>query len=121
MMTTSRSNVPSEYDEQRVVCRYLDFLGLKYVHIVNEGLRSVQTGARLKKIGMQRGFPDLQILKPSGKYHGLFIEMKSLKGRPTSEQKQWIVELNSLGYYATVCRGFDEAKQVINDYLKGKL
>lgn len=112
---------PSEYDEQKIVCRYLDFLGLDYVHIPNEGVRSERTGARLKKIGLQRGFPDLFIIKPCGNYHGLFIEMKSLKGSATKEQREWIVKLNSLGYCAKICKGFDAARKVIDDYVTGQL
>lgn len=117
-MTTRSKPIPSEYEEQRVVCRYLDFLGLKYVHIVNEGLRSERTGYMLKQIGMQRGFPDLFILKACGNYHGLAIEMKSQNGRATKEQKQWIATLNALGYYAKVCKGYDEARKTIEEYLK---
>lgn len=121
-MTTSRSKpIPSEYDEQVLVCRYLDFLGLDYCHIANEGLRSERTGARLKKIGLKRGFPDLAIFKACGKYHGLFIEMKSLRGTATKEQREWIVKLNTDGYYAKICRGFDEARKVIDSYIKEEL
>lgn len=117
---TCRSDmpIPTEYEEQKAVCQYLDYLGLKYVHIVNEGLRSERTGYMLKRIGMQKGFPDLFILCPKGRYHGLAIEMKSLKGRATKEQVEWIDILNGLGYFAVVCKGYGSAKTVIDWYVK---
>ena len=122
MTKTSRSKpIPSEYDEQVLVCRYLDFLCIEYVHIPNEGIRSERTGARLKKIGLKKGFPDLFIIRPCGKYHGLFIEMKSIRGTATLEQKEWIIKLNSLGYKAVICRGFEAAKETIDKYIKEEL
>lgn len=118
MRTIHSKPIPTEYEEQRAVCRYLDFLGLKYVHITNEGLRSQRTGYMLKQIGLQKGFPDLFILLPRGRYHGLAIEMKSLKGRPTADQLVWIKELNRLGYRAEICKGFGEAKDCIDRYIR---
>lgn len=119
-MTTSRSNapIPTEYEEQRLVCRYLDFRKLTYIHITNEGLRSQRTGYLLKQIGMKKGFPDLFIFCPRANYHGLAIEMKSQKGRATPEQKEWIARLNNLGYRAEICKGFNEAKACIDRYLE---
>lgn len=88
---------------------------------------------RAKAGGYKKGFPDVSILKPSGKYHGLFIEMKKAnkkivskktgkliqasKGVVSPEQKDWINKLNDQGYLAVVCYGFDEAKEVIERYL----
>ena len=89
--------------------------------IPNEGIRSERTGARLKKIGLKKGFPDLFIIRPCGKYHGLFIEMKSIRGTATLEQKEWIIKLNSLGYKAVICRGFEAAKETIDKYIKEEL
>lgn len=73
---------------------------------------------KLKAEGMETGVPDLFLPTASGSYHGLFIEMKRTKGSVTSkEQKRWHEYLNSQGYLCVVCKGFGEAKEVIECYL----
>jgi hypothetical protein len=53
-----------------------------------------------------------------GGYHGLFIEMKRQKGGTVSPtQRDWIEYLLAQGYQAVVCRGFDAAREVIEQYL----
>lgn len=116
---TYPSNLTEE-QEQELVCRYLELLRLDFLHIPNEGKRSYSTAARLKKIGMRPGFPDLFVLRPTERHHGLAIEMKRTKGGTlTDRQKAWIMRLNQLGYKAVCCHGFEEAKQEIDKYLKG--
>ena len=73
----------------------------------------------MKAEGVSAGVPDICIPVPNKKYHGLYIEMKRQKGGRVSEkQKEWIDRLNSLGYLVVVCRGFDEAREVIEEYIK---
>lgn len=74
-------------------------------------------GVKMKAMGYRAGFPDLVILYPTKKYHGLMIEMKAPGRYATPEQKEWIQRLNDRGYMATVCKSFDEAKAVIDDYM----
>lgn len=91
------------------------------VHIPNEGKRSVQTGANLKRIGLKPGFPDIMLPVARHGYHGLFIELKRSRGGQVSDnQKWWIDKLNQQGYYAVVCFGLDEAISVISKYLNIK-
>ena len=52
-----------------------------------------------------------------GKYHGLYIEMKAGKNKPSKEQKEWINSLQEEGYAACVCYGWLEAREVIEKYL----
>ena len=74
---------------------------------------------KLKAEGMEVGVPDLFLPVARKGYHGLFIEMKRTKGSVTSkEQKSWHEHLNGQGYLCAVCKGFEEAKIVIEDYLK---
>lgn len=88
-------------------------------HSPNGGSRSKREGANFKTLGVKRGFPDLVLLAPCKQYHGLLIELKKLKGGVTSqEQQDWLSYLNSVGYYATVCRGWMEAKSCLEWYLK---
>lgn len=110
--------VPSEAQEQQRVVEYLEWKGICYVHTPNEGKRNPVTGNILKRMGMKKGFPDLFIYEPVGCYHGLAIEMKSKKGRPTDEQKKWIARLNERGYAAYIAYGADEAIRIIESYDK---
>ena len=48
----------------------------------------------------------------------MFREMKRQKGGVVSEeQKVMIDKLNEVGYYATICKGCDEAVREIKGYL----
>ena len=76
---------------------------------------------KAKKSGYKKGFPDLFIYEPRGSYHGLAIELKVGYNKPTIEQLNWLKKLTDKGYLATTCRGIDEALEVINGYLKGKI
>lgn len=86
--------------------------------IPNGGQRNAIVGAKLKATGVKKGVPDLLLPVANKTHHGLFIELKRIKGASTSpEQKAWIAKLNEQGYMAVVCRGFEEAKKTIEDYL----
>ena len=78
-------------------------------------------GNALKAEGVKKGYPDTALNVARGGYNGLFIEMKTPIGRVSPEQKDWIERLNACGNYATVCRGWTEAKAVIENYLDGRL
>ena len=61
--------------------------------------------------------PDIFLPVPKGIFHGLWIEMKSESGETDKEQNEWIKKLNVQGYYATSCYSWDDAKELIQDYL----
>ena len=81
------------------------------------GKRYSREGLWLKQEGLKPGVPDLCLPVARNGYHGLYIELKFGKNRPTLAQKEWLKELNKQGYLAVVCYGFDAAKQVIEKYL----
>lgn len=120
-MARKSVSVPSEAQEQQRVVEYLEWKGLCYVHTPNEGKRNPVTGNILKRMGMKKGFPDLFIYEPVGGYHGLSIEMKSLIGKPTAEQLNWLGELKQRGYAAYIAYGADQAIRIIEAYMKGEL
>jgi hypothetical protein len=77
--------------------------------IPNGGLRNKSVAMKIKICGGASGVPDLMIASLK-----LFIEMKRVKGGFVSaEQKDWINYLNSVGYRAEVCKGFEHAKSLI--------
>ena len=88
--------------------------------IPNGGRRDLITAAILKAEGVRAGAPDLFLAVPRGGYAGLFIELKTACGRVREEQKEFHARLIGAGYWATVARGWDQARQEIEGYLKGK-
>lgn len=110
--------VSCEDTEQIKVIEYCDLLGIPIAHIPNEGKRSKSYGARLKRMGLRKGFPDLFITRARGKYHGLFIEMKYDQGDTTKDQRKWLSLLNHEGYACAVCYSADDAIRLIEKYLK---
>lgn len=86
-------------------------------HIPNGGTRDAIEGKHLKQAGVKPGVPDLFLAAPSGKYHGLFIEMKTDTGRTSEAQKWWIKQLNAIGYFVEVCHSWQSAVRVLEWYL----
>ena len=114
----------SEAMHQKTIIEWCKWQKVKYpeldmiIHIANEGKRNPRTGAELKRMGLRKGFPDLQLLVPNKQYSALFIELKTDKTKRLSkEQKEWLEKLNSFGYKAVRCNGADEAIEVIKEYL----
>lgn len=110
----------SETEEQIAVIDYCDIYGIPIYHIANEGKRTRYTGSLLKQMGMRTGFPDLCVPVPKGKFHGFYIEMKSLSGKATEDQKRWLKTLKNNGYATAICNGADEAINKIEKYMKLK-
>ena len=87
-------------------------------HIANGGHRHPSTAARLKAEGVKPGVPDLMLPYPSNGYNGLFVEMKRrVGGRLSEDQKHWRDMLQGYGYCVRVCKGWEEAKDAITNYL----
>lgn len=110
----------SETSEQEAVVEYCQLRRIPIVHIPNEGKRSAAYAAMLKRMGLQKGFPDLFITRARGGFHGLFIEMKYGKGKTTQDQKDWLELLTAEGYACTVCYNADEAIKIITKYDNGE-
>jgi 5-methylcytosine-specific restriction endonuclease McrA len=86
-------------------------------HIPNGGYRTKREALKFKKLGVKPGVPDLFLSVPRNGFHGLFIELKVGRNRATPEQMAWIDALNSNGYLACVCVGWEQARDVIVEYL----
>ncbi len=120
-----RSLSPTEAQEQEALFERaeLDYRTRDMFAIPNEGKRSVWEGARFKARGLKRGVPDIFLPVPSGKWHGMYIEMKRKKprGKLTSEQLDWLLRLTAKDYFCAVCYGWEEAWNWIEGYLAGKV
>lgn len=86
-------------------------------HIPNGGKRDVVEAKHLKQTGVKPGVPDLCLPVARDKFHGLYIEMKTEKGRIRPEQTWWLEELSCQGCYATICRGWEAARDTLMWYL----
>lgn len=96
-------------------------LALMY-HIPNGGSRSKSEAGRFRAEGVKAGVPDICLPVARGGYHGLYIELKRVKGgRVSTAQQGWIAALRDQGYYACVCKGWDDAAGVIKKYLENKI
>lgn len=72
----------------------------------------------LKAEGVLAGVADLFFMFPVKQFHGLFIEMKTDKGRQSETQKEFQTLAESNGYKYVVCRSFEDFKKEILTYLK---
>ena len=89
-------------------------------HCPNGGSRNKIEAARLKAQGVRAGIPDLFLPVARSGYYGLYLELKSAKGRLQDTQKAWLNELSQQGYKTAVCFSFDAARDTIINYLKGE-
>ena len=73
-------------------------------------------GKRMKDMGYKNGTPDILIPEPMGAYHGLFIEMKTDKGKLSESQKELIPELESRGYLCSVAHSLEDFMTCVKTY-----
>ncbi len=138
-----------EYAFQKAICKYLE---MKYPNVLflSDTIASVKLtamqGARNKAI-QKRDFscPDLIIMEPNKKYHGLFMELKvstpwdkkgNLKKQIVKvkqgnlvvgeychldEQYRAIRNLREKGYWADFVWDIDEAMRIIDKYMENRL
>lgn len=113
--------IPTEFDECKNLAAYLRIRNLPFTHIPNETGSSPDArrrAIRMKQQGTSPGFPDYLIVV---KGQLVVIEMKRLKGSATSaEQVEWIARFNAIGIPARICKGFDGAKQFIEEVENGQ-
>lgn len=110
----------NEQNLQEALVTYiqLKFKGVRFCASAG-GLRtSISQASAMKRAGYVKGVPDMQIMESRHNYNGLFLELKTKKGRLSPHQKEWIEDLNDRGYLAKCCYGLDEALDLIDWYLK---
>lgn len=122
----------SEHQEQVDVVDYLQMAhpdvlfwstpnGARLASGKDKRLAAIRMNA-LKAEGLLPGVSDLIIFEPRGGYSAMFLEMKKRDGGAASENQEWFLrEVEKRGGYGVVAHGFDEAKEVIDDYLNGRI
>ena len=123
----------TEQDLHAMVCQYIR---TQYTNVIfNSDMAGVKLtigqAKRSAKLRSSKGFPDIVIYEPRGGFHGLFLELKrdgvriyNRYGEPATEhikeQHKILCKLDSLNYAAYFACGFDQAKQIIDEYLSEK-
>jgi hypothetical protein len=122
--TQLKPTVPTEAQEQRALFEWASFNFGRYpellllYHIPNGGSRNAIEAKNLKAQGVKPGVPDVCLPVARGEHSALYIEMKRREGGHLSEvQRDWIALLNRVGNKAVVCKGWEEARDAIIEYL----
>lgn len=120
--------VPTESAEQQCLFRWAAYQSGAYpelellYHVPNGGSRRKSEAGRFKAEGVKAGVPDICLPVARNGLHGLYIELKRKKGgRISPEQERWIEWLNGQGYLAVVCRGWEDAANLIERYLRHEI
>lgn len=114
----STHEIPS-LSEHQIQCAVIDYCAVKgypVFAIPNGGDRHVAVAVKLKKEGVRPGVPDLFFPEARDGYHGLFLEMKTPKGKLSEHQKFWCHILEQAGYLVRVGFGIDSAIKIVDNY-----
>ena len=116
---------PHEQAEQQTLAAWLDWHGIRWCHIPNEGKKTVAYHAKMKRQGLKSGVPDVLIFDPPPMYPadfvGAVIELKRVKGGTVSpEQRYWLAELELRRWKCTVAKGAGAAIEWLESLGYGK-
>ena len=109
-------------DEENLQILIVDYLRkerpeLTFWHTNNNaGFGNVRAGKKAKRLGVLPGVPDLFFPISNNVHHGLFIELKSAKGRLSPVQKQLKDKLCESGYLVKIARSFEETLTILGEY-----
>jgi len=117
-----KRNAQPEAIEQAAVVAWARNNERKYpflwmLHSSLNGLKRTKAAqGKAKASGMLSGVPDLFLPVPMGAFKGLYIEMKSAKGRISPEQSKFLKSVSDFGYAAFICYSAVEAIDKIKTY-----
>lgn len=108
----------SEDRLQSEVIKYIRYQYPKIRYCASAGgvYTGISQARKMVRNGYVKGFPDLFIYEARNGYHGLAIELKTIKGIATKEQKEWIAALQKRNYRAEICKGLPAILDLIDDY-----
>ena len=89
-----------------------------YFHTPNGGKRFGREGAKLQRMGVKSGVPDILILTQRKGYAGLAIELKAKDNTLTPNQKEFLKRLHELNYLTFVSWSLDEVVALICWYFE---
>lgn len=116
-----RNAQPEAIEQAKVIAwaraseRNYPYLQLLHCSLNGVKMTKAQAGRAIAQ-GMKKGVADLFLPVKQGGYGGLYIEMKSAKGRISIEQSKFLKDVSDNGYAAFVCYSANEAIKRIEDY-----
>lgn len=103
--------------EQVIVIEYIkQCTNLPVIHTANQRQCSPQYGALLKRMGVLKGVSDLFFPRGNSKYKGMFLELKTLTGKPTKEQITFLDNMAKENYFTQIAYGSKEAISIIKSF-----
>ena len=125
---------PTEAYIQQQICEYirLQYPDVFFTSDMAGVNLNIVVASKMKKLRCSRGVPDLMIFEARHGSHALFIELKrpearvfyAKTGQPkdehVAEQVEVLHTLRAKGYCAEMVRGFDNAKFLIDWYLRSE-
>jgi hypothetical protein len=97
-------------DELRKFCRP----DWRFTHIGHGEKRSLSTGKRLKRMGVQPGWPDFLLVAPGGLAH--FLELKRPGAKPSEAQAEFAKWCRTYGVPYALAYGVDEAFSALKSW-----
>ena len=91
---------------------------LKALHAIpNGGSRNIIEATKLKSTGTRAGVPDMFLPYNNGTYNGLYLELKSAKGKLSKSQEYFIPLLEQANFLCVVCKSSTEAIDTVLKYI----
>lgn len=100
-------------EEDRIqinVAKTLDAAAVLWCHVANERKTTEERGIFLRRKGVKKGVQDVLIFTPPPlcpQFVGSAIEIKTLDGTVSSDQRYWFERLYACRWYTTIDRGYD--------------
>ena len=96
---------------------YPQYRGGLFFAVPNGGHRNIQTAARLKAEGVTAGVSDLMLFVARHGFHALCIEVKTIVGRQSMNQKNWQAKVEAQGFKYAVVRSLEDFAGLVLWYL----
>ena len=105
-----------EQQIQIAVCDFCRIHKIPFYHIANERKSSMVYGKMLKRMGVIAGFADCFFPRGNETFKGMFLELKSAKGKPTASQIDFLGKMMTEGYFTAITYGTNETLLIIKQF-----
>lgn len=85
------------------------------------GCYDYRVASIMKADGVSKSWPDIQVVIPAGKYHGMFLELKRPGEKARDDQLAMHDRLRAQDYFVAVETDAIEAMDRVRGYLAGRI